>query len=115
MRLAAHDRGGFSDTFHGAFDSMAVESGVRRGIANLKAGGFPLRQASFYVLIGFDTTPEEDLYRVELLESLGVESFAMPFDKSDPYQKRFARWVNAKPAFRSCSFAEYDVSAKKGR
>lgn len=98
---------------HFAFDSMAVENDVRKGVAALKAGGFPTRQATFYVLIGFDTTPEQDMYRIELLESLGVESFAMPFDKSDPYQKRFARWVNAKPVFRSTSFDDYNSSAKR--
>lgn len=98
---------------HFAFDDPAHEPAVRRGVAALKAGGFPLSQASFYVLIGFNTTPEEDMHRVMLLDALGVESFAMPFDKSDPYQKRFARWVNAKPAFRSCSFDEYDVNCKR--
>jgi len=97
---------------HFAFDHVRDEEGVRRGIAALKSGGFPLSQATFYVLIGYDSTPEQDLYRVMLLDALGVESFAMPFNKSDRYQRRFSRWVNAKPAFRSCTFAEYDSSTR---
>jgi len=92
---------------HFAFDSVAIEAGVRRGIKALKDGGFPLWAATFYVLIGFDTTPEHDLYRVELLRDLGVESFVMPFDKKDRYQRDFARWCNHKAVFKSCTFGEY--------
>lgn len=98
---------------HFAFDSPKTERGVRRGIKALKDGGFPLSQATFYVLIGFETTPEEDMYRVQLLHELGVESFVMPFDKTDPYQKAFARWCNHKAVFRSCSFDEYRAKSNQ--
>lgn len=60
-----------------------------------------------YVLIGYWSTPEEDLYRVERLRELGVDPFVMPFNKSDTYQRRFARWVNHKAIFKSCSFLDY--------
>lgn len=86
---------------HFAWDSMKQEDAVCMGIANLKAGGFPLYAATFYVLIGFDTTPEEDAYRIDTLDALGVESFVMPYDKSDPYQRTFAREVNRKEIFRT--------------
>lgn len=92
---------------HFAWDSMKEEEGVRRGIANLKKGGFGLSQASFYILIGFDTTPEEDLYRLWTLDGLGVESFVMPFNKFDLYQRRFARWANAKQLMNSIPFDKY--------
>ena len=86
---------------HFAFDNVRDETGVRRGIAALKAGGFPLYAATFYVLIGYGSTPEEDAYRIDLLDALGVESFVMPFDKDDPYQKRLARETNRKQIFRT--------------
>lgn len=92
---------------HFAFDSMAVEKQIINGINNLKAGGMKLYKCTFYVLIGFDTTPEEDMHRIKLLDSMGVESFVMPFDKSDPYQRRLARWCNMKAVFRSTSFENY--------
>lgn len=92
---------------HFAFDSIAHEDGVRRGIQRLHDVGFSQRNAMFYVLIGFDTTPEEDLYRVELLRSLGCDPFVMPYDKSDPYQRRFARWVNHKAIFKTVQWADY--------
>ena len=57
---------------HFSWDSLSYESGVLRGIAALKAGGFPLYAATFYVLIGFGTTPEQDAYRIDTLDRLGV-------------------------------------------
>jgi hypothetical protein len=60
-----------------------------------------------YVLVGFNSTPEEDLHRVETKRSLNVNPFVMPFNKSDPYQKNFARWVNHKAIFKSCTWEEY--------
>lgn len=99
---------------HFAFDDVRHERTIVRGIEALRAGGFPLRDATFYVLIGFGSTPEQDMHRVMLLDSLGCESFVMPFDKSDRYQRRFSRWANAKPIFRTCTFDEYNASIKKG-
>ena len=60
-----------------------------------------------YVLIGFDSTPEQDLYRVEKLRELNIDPFVMPFKKSDPYQRRFSRWVNHKAIFKTVQFADY--------
>ena len=31
----------------------------------------------------------------------------MPFNKSDPYQKRFARWVNHKAVFKTVKWIDY--------
>ncbi len=60
-----------------------------------------------YVLIGYWSTPREDLERVFALEGLGIDPFIMPYNKTDPYQKRFARWVNHKAIFKSVEWADY--------
>lgn len=60
-----------------------------------------------YVLVGYWSTPEEDLYRVEKLRELGIDPFVMPFNKSDKYQKDFARWVNHKAIFRTVKWQDY--------
>ncbi len=60
-----------------------------------------------YVLIGYWSTPKEDLYRIETLRKLKIDPFVMPYDKHDPYQKRFARWVNHKACFASTSWENY--------
>lgn len=98
---------------HFAFDRPEHERGVVRGINALKDGGFPLWAATFYVLIGYDTTREQDLYRVELLRSLGVESFVMPFDKTNEYQRRFARWCNHKAVFKTVPWTEYRTTCPR--
>ena len=60
-----------------------------------------------YVLIGYWSTPEQDLMRVEKLRELKISPFAMPFNKRDKYQKKFARWVNRQELFKRFSFKEY--------
>jgi hypothetical protein len=95
---------------HMAFDHPRDEAPVRFAVDVLGRHDVPASRLTFYVLVGFDTTPEEDLYRVELLRSLGADPFVMPFDRTDDYQRRFARWVNRKELFKSCTFAEYKPS-----
>jgi hypothetical protein len=100
--------GPFVRWLHIAFDSVRQEASVRRAVALLKdAGVEPRSRLMCYVLIGFDSTPEDDLYRVELLRTLDLSPFVMPFNRRDPYQRRFARWANRPKLFRSCAWKEY--------
>lgn len=93
---------------HIAFDSLRDEAAVRRAIALWSDAGLNVRHdLMVYVLVGFDTTEAEDLYRVELVRDLGANPFVMPFNRRDRYQRRLARWVNRPTIFRSCSWAEY--------
>jgi len=95
---------------HFAWDDVGIEQSVRLGVDTLKRGGVSLHNVTFYVLIGFNSTLEEDLYRVETLRGLGVNPFVMPFDKQDRYQRRFARWVNHKAIFKTVPWEEYRAS-----
>lgn len=68
-----------------------------------------------YVLTNYDSTFEEDLFRIYTLRDLGYDPYVMVFEKwSAPKQiKQLQRWVNAKPAFRSCrKFEDYNASIK---
>ena len=60
-----------------------------------------------YVLIGYWSSKEEDLWRVEELRKLGVDPFVMPYDKKNKYQRDFARWVNHKAIFKSVKWEAY--------
>ena len=60
-----------------------------------------------YVLIGYNSTPDEDLYRVETLRDLGISPFVMPYNKFNKYQKKFARWVNHKAIFKTVKWEDY--------
>lgn len=64
-----------------------------------------------YVLIGYWSTPEQDLHRVLTLAELGIDPFVMPYKKNDPYQKHFARWVN-RFVYKSCSWEDYKYNPK---
>ena len=65
-----------------------------------------------YVLIGYWSDPCEDMYRVEYLSKLGVRPYVMAFDKTDPYQKAFSRWVNAF-IYKSCKWEDYQYNPKR--
>jgi hypothetical protein len=89
---------------HLAWDYPDHKDDVLRGIKRLLR--HRVKNLMVYVMIG-DTEHEEDIYRVMRLESLGVASFVMPIDKKDPYQKRFARWVNHKAIFKTVKWKDY--------
>ncbi len=89
-----------------AWDQPKDEKAVLDGIARLTRYIKPYK-IMCYVLIGFQSTEIEDLHRVETLRKLKIDPFVMPYSKTDPYQKRFARWVNHKAIFKSVNWEEY--------
>ncbi len=60
-----------------------------------------------YVLVGYWSTKAEDLRRVLALQELGIDPFVMPYNKQDPYQKRFARWMNRLEIFNTVKWEDY--------
>lgn len=103
--ILAHTR--YGRRLHLAFDNMTDEPAVRAAIATFGRAGIPPSRLSFYVLVGFDTTHAENLERIEILRALGADPFVMPFDRSDPYQRRLARWVNNKVAFKAMGWPQW--------
>lgn len=91
---------------HIAWDMIKDEQAIIEGIKILTRHVKPYR-IMCYVLIGYNTTMEEDLYRIEKLKALKIDPFVMPYNKYDRYQKRFARWVNHKAIFKTVEWAEY--------
>lgn len=82
-------------SLHFAFDTMKVERAIKRGIKKLEAAGIPPRNLMFFVLVGFDTTIQQDLYRVQVLKDLGAIPYIMIYNrKTDLVLHRLARWVN---------------------
>jgi hypothetical protein len=60
-----------------------------------------------YVLVGFNSTKEEDMYRLERLRELNIDPYVMPFNLKDQYQKDLRRWCNRHALFKACSFQDY--------
>lgn len=95
-------------SIHFAWDGKAQDAYVEPGIRLLEKHGLKPWRLMFYVLVGFNTTREYDLERIYKLRELGANPFVMPFDKSDAYQSRLARWCNNKIIFKATTrFEEY--------
>jgi hypothetical protein len=77
-----------------AFDNPDLKKIVGTKLKILNFAGISNGTLQFYVLIGFNTSYQEDLMRVKFLKEKGIAVFVMPYDKMDPYQMHFARWVN---------------------
>ena len=93
---------------HFAWDNLKDEQAVRKGIALLETTGFDLKhRISFYVLAGYNTTFEQDLYRCETLKNLGVQAFVMPYKKTKAISA-LARWANRPWLFWSIPFEKYN-------
>ena len=71
-----------------------------------------------YVLVGFGSTVEQDMYRIETLRDLGIKPFVMPYRDFDnkrvptQYEKDLARYVNKPQLFQTMPFS--DFSPRKG-
>jgi hypothetical protein len=102
---------------HVSCDTTAMLPAIRKAVKNLEKYGVKLYKIFVYVLV----KDIDDAYkRVVALDKLGVAPFAQPFrdiEGSEPTreQKDFARWVNKKQIFHSCSWAEYQRGARKGK
>ena len=97
-----------------AWDNIKDESKTIRGLDLVIKAGIMPRNITVYVLIGFDTTFEEDLYRIQRLREIkdeqgSIKAYVMNYNnelKSRKY-KDFMRWVNNPWIFRSCNWEDY--------
>lgn len=97
----------FAKTIHFAFDKMEDKKAVLHGIQLLKDAEINLKQnVQFYVLVGYNTSHKEDLYRCNLLKKEGTNAFVMPYQK-DKFISKLARWSNRKHLYWSCEFKEF--------
>jgi hypothetical protein len=66
-----------------------------------------------YVLVGFNSTVEQDMFRLRKIKELGITPFVQPFRdfenirKPQQYEKDLARWANKMWTFKSCEFADF--------
>lgn len=96
---------------HFAWDRMNQSDLITKNLKAFKeATQIDFRRLRVYVLVNFETTMEENLYRIYKLKELGYDPYVMVFEKwRAPREiKRLQRWVNNKIIFRSCKrFEDY--------
>ena len=100
-------------SIHFAWDNIKDEKYINRAIDIIKQGGISARDLratiSFYVLCGFNSTFEEDLYRCERLKELGTQAFVMPYHKKDKRINALARWANRPWLYWLIPFKKYNT------
>lgn len=91
-------------------ESKAVLRGLTlyRDMATRKLHG---SYATVYTLVNYDTTMEENLYRIYTLRDLGYDPYVMVYDKPNAPKeiKRLQRWCNNRLIFKRCpNFRDYE-------
>lgn len=96
---------------HFAWDMMEQSETVLRGLELYsKYGALDERKRRVYVLTNYNTTMEENLYRVYKLREMKFDTYVMIYDKPHAPKdiKRLQRWCNNKFIWRSCEkFEDY--------
>ena len=97
---------------HFAWDLMEQSDAVLRGLNIYKQFGvLKERDTRVYVLTNFNTTMDENLYRIYHLRELGYDPYVMVYDKPNAPKEilKLQRWVNNKFIWRSCKrFEDYN-------
>lgn len=94
-------------SIHYAWDLMGFENQVFEGIKTLSKHIKPYRHMCF-MLVGFNTSFDEDMYRFRKLREYKVDPFVMVYNqKQDIKLKHFARWVNSR-IYKACEWKNYE-------
>ena len=99
---------------HFAWDYMKEEKSVLRGLrlyAKLAERRPHGQYATVYTLVNYDTTMEENLYRIYTLRDMGYDPYVMIYDKPNAPEeiRRLQRWCNNRRIFRAePDFYKYD-------
>lgn len=96
-----------------AFDKPSIEGRFRRGVEMLFAAGIKAWQLQSFVLVGKDSTLEQDMVRLRIIRDYGIDPFVMvyrdPFSgqaSRDQTLRNLARWVNRR-LYKVCEFDDY--------
>lgn len=71
--------------------------------------GYERHKVMVYILVNFDTTIEQDLYRIQLCRELNFAPYPMIYDKEhcDPIYRKMQRWCNNRIFWKTPTFDEY--------
>lgn len=99
-----------------AFDHKKMVDGVGEAIRLLQANG--IKRCLWYVLVGHDSTIEDDLFRLEFLKDRNQNAFVQRFrDKSGKINKDLiplAQWANQHHMFHAMTWEQF-VSLPRNR
>lgn len=83
---------------HFAFDRWQDKDIIEPRLRQFAKAGYNRNKGKVmvYILVNFDTTIEQDLYRIQLCRELNFSPYPMIYDKEhcDPIYKKIQRWCN---------------------
>jgi hypothetical protein len=98
-----------------AFDDPKLEQTIIEKVNLLKQFGIKAEEMLFYVLVGYNTTFDEDTQRCKVLNDLGCLPFIMLYNSTrKPLLRKLARWIN-KRYYKVCSFEEFQTKKAEVR
>ena len=95
-------------SIHYAWDLIEHEDMIMRGIKILSKYIKRYKHMCF-MLVGYNTTFEQDMYRFKKLTEKGIDPYVMPYNKNQENDRRihhFKRWVNGR-IYKKCTFENY--------
>lgn len=95
---------------HFAWDNPEERNIIEKFKSFKKLSGIDMRKLRVYVLTNFNSTHEQDLYRVYKLKEMGYDPYIMVYNKESAPRitRHLQRWVNNKYIFRSVDkFEDY--------
>lgn len=92
-----------------AFDDPDQIDSVKKALGLMHFHG--INRSFWYVLVGFNTTLEEDLFRLNYLRSQGQTAFVQRYNRCKD-RLRLAQWANQHNMFKAVTYEEF--LAKKG-
>ena len=98
---------------HFAWDLMEQSEAVLKGLNLWKTHGKKAAHGTWgtvYVLVNYNTTMEENLYRIYTLRDMKYDPFVMVYDKPNAPREiiKLQRWCNNKRIFKKCPrFEDY--------
>lgn len=108
LKTKSYDRRFRTRAYYFAFDDPSLESLIKEKVSLLNAIGFKSRWLLFYILVGHNTTHEEDIRRFEVVRDLGCMPYVMKYNdtKKDKWLNHFDRYVNRR-YYQVMSMEEY--------
>jgi len=90
--------------YHFAFDDPRYLPTVERAIRLLKEGG--IQRSTWYVLVGYNTTVQEDLDRLNFLREHNQSAFVQRYKRDRQYIP-LARWANQHHIFHGMTWEQF--------
>jgi len=95
-----------------AYDNPSYFKSVDNAITMLQNEG--INRCSWYVLVGFDTTFQEDLDRLNYLRSRGQNAYVQRYNmKTNKLLTSLARWANQHHIFQGMTWEQFCVKESK--